>query len=603
MAKYLDKSGVTYLWNKIKGLFTDQSLNTKNKTYAGAINEINTKVGNLTGAFLWKGKFDTLPAVTNYEAGNVVGVGKKEYVLTVTRGTKTWEEFGDEGSYLLKTAAEETYLKKAAGEVKTANLADKAVTENKLNDDLRSKVNDNVKTITQTLTDTQKAQARQNLDVLEVTQQDIDNLPGGGLNPISDNTTPEVQKIETLLGFDVNGNVSKTKTIDADHLATGSVTTIKIGEGNIVYQHLDEGLKATIRYHNGLIICNLDTSIPSEWWYVIEVTENPPVQDLYPIHYIDEYGNIFSLEKVLAGEDDNQKILQFTSLYSDSEPSDVIDLNSTYISATRVTVNAPEGDECKISISTGEEVVSESVNNIVTDKIDAVKPFYIDTALSPAPLVTLDAFWEVFSYDKAYDMLSINRSVYIKISNRMLPVTTAKMSKYTDNNNFTAFLYYDNAQYVGDVNCSIRYMQITASGGKVETRMDSALVENPLIKLVSPSGSLFKVFAMYNSGYIPGAVFDYDTIPLSGGCMYLLGPSGNNIKIWMKLPWISEAQHTKLKAALLEKFPDADAENIKQVYKECTRTPQDLIAIGDSIEGYTAIVAGVSLVGLKLYFL
>ena len=81
------------------------------------------------------------------------------------------------------------------------------VPENKLNDDLRSKVNDNVKTITQTLTDTQKAQARQNIDVLEVTQQDIDNLPGGGLNPISDNTIPEVQGIETLLGFDVNGNI------------------------------------------------------------------------------------------------------------------------------------------------------------------------------------------------------------------------------------------------------------------------------------------------------------------------------------------------------------------------------------------------------------
>ena len=132
MAKYLDKSGVTYLWNKIKGLFTDQSLNTKNKTYAGAINEINTKVGNLTGALIWKGKFDTLPAVTDYEAGNVVGVGNKEYVLTVTGSTKAWEELGDVGSYLLKSVAEETYLKKAAGEVKTANLADNAVTSTKL---------------------------------------------------------------------------------------------------------------------------------------------------------------------------------------------------------------------------------------------------------------------------------------------------------------------------------------------------------------------------------------------------------------------------------------------------------------------------------------
>lgn len=77
-----------------------------------SINEINTKIGNLTGALVWKGKFDTLPAVTDYEAGNVVGVGNKEYVLTVTENTKTWEELGDEGSYLLKSTAEETYAKK-----------------------------------------------------------------------------------------------------------------------------------------------------------------------------------------------------------------------------------------------------------------------------------------------------------------------------------------------------------------------------------------------------------------------------------------------------------------------------------------------------------
>lgn len=77
-----------------------------------SINEINTKIGNLTGALVWKGKFDTLPAVTDYEAGNVVGVGNKEYVLTVTGSTKTWEELGDEGSYLLKSVAEETYAKK-----------------------------------------------------------------------------------------------------------------------------------------------------------------------------------------------------------------------------------------------------------------------------------------------------------------------------------------------------------------------------------------------------------------------------------------------------------------------------------------------------------
>ena len=91
---------------------TDNTLATTNKTVIGAINEINTKVGNLTGALTWKGKLDTLPAVTDYEAGNVISVDNKEYVLTVTGSTKAWEELGDEGSYLLKSAAEETYAKK-----------------------------------------------------------------------------------------------------------------------------------------------------------------------------------------------------------------------------------------------------------------------------------------------------------------------------------------------------------------------------------------------------------------------------------------------------------------------------------------------------------
>ena len=93
---------------------TDNTLATTDKTVSGAINEINTKVGNLTGALTWKGKFDTLPAVADYEAGNVVGVGNKEYVLTVTGSTKAWEELGDEGSYLLKSVAEETYAKKTS---------------------------------------------------------------------------------------------------------------------------------------------------------------------------------------------------------------------------------------------------------------------------------------------------------------------------------------------------------------------------------------------------------------------------------------------------------------------------------------------------------
>lgn len=599
MAKYLDKSGVTYLWNKIKGLFTDQSLNTKNKTYAGAINEINTKVGNLTGAFLWKGKFDTLPAVTNYEAGNVVGVGKKEYVLTVTGGTKFWEEFGDEGSYLLKTTAEETYLKKTDGEVKTANLADNAVTENKLNDDLRSKVNDNVKTITQTLTDTQKAKARQNIDVLEVTQQDIDNLPGGGLNPISDNTTPEVQNIETLLGFDVNGNISKTKTIDADHLATGSVTAIKIGDGNIIYQHLDEGLKATIRYQNGLIICNLDTSIPSEWWYVIEVTENPPVQDLYPIHYIDEYGNIFPLEKVLAGEDDSQKILQFTSLYSDSEPSDVIDLSATYISATKVTVNAPEGDICKISISTGEEAVSDSVNNIVNNTVAGITPLIVTPGMS----ITQDEFNKCFQLIDN-KICRIIFPIYLKrIENyiaTLSPILSVSVQEYTDSSNFILSLGAVNYGFTdaGVVN-SPNIGHLTASNGTFvfdNFSFSRGSVTNALGLL---SGG-YNNFVYRNDDLISGYV-STKPLPLASYAQYLWNVSKNIL--WEKLPWISETALEAVKANLQAKFPDADTANIKQVYKQVRLNIDNPIAVGDDVSQYTAVITGVGLSSLKLYIL
>ncbi len=126
MAKYLDKSGLQYFYGKLKEKFADKTT-------------IEAKLDSLTGAFLWKGKFDTLPPVDDYEAGNVVGVkvgenAYAEYVLTVVGNTKTWEKLGDEGSYLLKTTAEETYLKKAAGEVKTDNLANGAVTEDKIAD-------------------------------------------------------------------------------------------------------------------------------------------------------------------------------------------------------------------------------------------------------------------------------------------------------------------------------------------------------------------------------------------------------------------------------------------------------------------------------------
>lgn len=125
MGKYLDKTGLQHFYDKLKEKFADKTT-------------IENKLNSLTGALTWKGELSSLPAVTNYSAGNVIKVGKKEYVLTESNGTKTWDELGDEGSYLLKTTAEETYLKKAAGEVKTDNLAAGCVAKAKLDSSVQT---------------------------------------------------------------------------------------------------------------------------------------------------------------------------------------------------------------------------------------------------------------------------------------------------------------------------------------------------------------------------------------------------------------------------------------------------------------------------------
>ena len=48
---------------------------------------------------IYCGKYDELPSVDNFNNGNVIIVGNKEYVLTVEGNTKTWVELGDEGAW------------------------------------------------------------------------------------------------------------------------------------------------------------------------------------------------------------------------------------------------------------------------------------------------------------------------------------------------------------------------------------------------------------------------------------------------------------------------------------------------------------------------
>lgn len=68
--------------------------------------DINKAVKGLSGAMHFKGKFDALPAVTDYAAGDVVIVDKKEYVLLDEKGTKSWVELGDESAYDVKGTAQ-----------------------------------------------------------------------------------------------------------------------------------------------------------------------------------------------------------------------------------------------------------------------------------------------------------------------------------------------------------------------------------------------------------------------------------------------------------------------------------------------------------------
>lgn len=69
-----------------------------------------------------------------------------------------------------------TTPKIASGAITNDKIRAGAVSADKLNTDLQAKVNDNVKTVEQTLTAEQKAQARKNIDVDYLTEDEVANL-------------------------------------------------------------------------------------------------------------------------------------------------------------------------------------------------------------------------------------------------------------------------------------------------------------------------------------------------------------------------------------------------------------------------------------------
>lgn len=139
MAKYLDYDGLATVWSKVKAADTttlnaakndatskDNALKTelnttingvdsKVVTLQGKVSTLETQITGLSGAMHFKGEYDSLPSdLSSFSAGDVILVDKKEYVCCDNAGTKHWHELGDEGSYLTKTEASNTYATKTA---------------------------------------------------------------------------------------------------------------------------------------------------------------------------------------------------------------------------------------------------------------------------------------------------------------------------------------------------------------------------------------------------------------------------------------------------------------------------------------------------------
>ena len=155
------------------------------KTYRGQTGRLGLYVADST--------FGIVPAINS--EGNIIravsivkSTGHDDYVdvfILVFDGSKwsrqTYSQVGrvpGDGAVTTPKIANEavTTPKIADGAVTNDKISAGAVSADKLNTDLQSKVNDNVKTVEQTLTAEQKAQARKNIDVDYLTEDEVANL-------------------------------------------------------------------------------------------------------------------------------------------------------------------------------------------------------------------------------------------------------------------------------------------------------------------------------------------------------------------------------------------------------------------------------------------
>lgn len=266
-------------------------------------------------------------------------------------------------------------------------------------------------------------------------------------------------------------------------------------------------------------------------------------------------------------------------------------------------MNAPEGDICKISISTGEEAVSDSVNNIVNNTVAGITPLIVTPRMS----ITQDEFNKCFQFRAINTECEIIFPIYLrtirgtKIST-LSPIISASVQEYTDSSNFKLSLGvmnygFTDAGVVNDTSVG----HLTASNGTfVFDNFSSDNVYTNALGLLSGGNN---DFVYRNDDLISGYVSTYP-LPLKSYAQYLWSvPKGGNSSLWEKLPWISETALEAVKANLQAKFPDADTANIKQVYKQVTLNINNPIAVGDDVSQYTAVITGVGLSSLKLYIL
>lgn len=273
MAKYLDYNGLVTLWSKIKNADTTTlnaaksdttskinalnisgitsriatnegdidtlqsdmttaksnitTLQSKVSTNTTDITTLKNQIGGLSGAMHFVGKFDSLPAVDSYSAGDVCIVGSKEYVLVVNGNTKTWNEFGNEGDHITRSEVETNYLKKTDASstyLTKTNASSTYLTKSTASSTYETKTNVTALTTRVSTVEEYFSGGIAKKAIADKNNNDITTYyaKASDLTSTNSNVSTNANNIKTLQGhFDANGNakvavVANKATADAN---------------------------------------------------------------------------------------------------------------------------------------------------------------------------------------------------------------------------------------------------------------------------------------------------------------------------------------------------------------------------------------------------